>query len=1158
MLPNGESSQDNSKSQRSDDTSSSAEKSPSRKRTKRSFLHSHMSSTYRYLRANKDNSILGFPNNNVSTGKYTAKNFIFKNMYEQFSRMANVYFLIISILTAMPISPKDPFSLIGTFIFVLTVTACKEIYEDVQRHKSDEEANTQEATVVTRGKRVTKHWRDILCGDIVVVKKDEPIPADLILVSTNDLEHGTCFIDTCNIDGETNLKTMNALECTKKITSDEEIGELVFDVECENPNPSLYTFTGSVSTNYSNTKVSVGVSNVLLRGCFLRQTRQLYGVVIFTGHDTKLYKNSSSPPFKVSYLMKMMNRCLVLVFAFQAVICATNTFFAKRFSDSTIGKNMAYCTNDLFLNQPNDEGNFKFHKALELGINFEVETWLTFVVAYSNLIPISLYVALEMVKLFQVVLINNDLHMYHEATNTPPLARTSNLVEELGQVKFIFSDKTGTLTCNIMEFACCSIFGKKFHTQSTFTSDDSTFLDEAEYGKISGDSTRRDEYTAQKLFWQLLSVCHTVLAEYPDDSPGDLSKVKYQASSPDEAALVAAAGRVGHAFLKGTPAQYQILNKQDGATESWEILVVIEFNSTRKRMSVIARAPDKKVYLFCKGADNVIISRLQKDRKNLSPVHETTEHLTEFSEIGLRTLCLAYKELSEEECSKFVEEWHKASLSISHRDDIQSSLAETIERELILVGATAIEDKLQDGVPEAIDTLAHEAGIKFWVLTGDKQETAINIGFSCKLLTQDMNIHILSGAKTVSDLTQHIITTMMNDIGIGESDSKHAIVIDGATLTLALNDEVKMEFLEFALLCDVCICCRVSPKQKAEVVKLVRDNLTSPPVITLAIGDGANDVSMIQAAHIGIGISGQEGMQAVRASDFSIAQFRFLVRLLLVHGGWAYKRISKFIVYYFYKNMANVLTEYFFAFETAFSGQILFADWLSIGYNAAYSSFGCIFGFCLDQDVNSETIMSNPRLYEYSMYGMGFDMVRFAKWMILALWHAAVCYYMPMCMMDGIKGSDGLVMGHWFHGTTSFVCLILIIHLKLGVMVYSWNYMVKIAILVEVMLFFVTFLILCTYWMSTGLSWQPRMLGMATLLFSNPKFYLCVLLTSTTGIIPDIIEKYISSNYRPLPHNILHEVEMGHRCEEVEVTDGINKNEGNGGNSSKAAHVRPQ
>ncbi len=948
----------------------------------------------------------------------------------------------------------------------------------------------------------------------------------MVILSTSDTEHGMCFIDTCNIDGETNLKTMNALECTKMVTSLTDVSKVSATIECENPNPSLYTFSGSLDTNHSDAKVSINVSNVLLRGCILRQTKQVFGVVIFTGHDTKLMKNAASAPFKVSYLMKTMNRCLFLVFAFQALICATNTVMSKQFMDK-YGKDMVYATAPV-IRENEKFRDYNFNEDLELGIGFEVETWLTFIVAYSNLIPISLYVALEVVKLFQVVLIDNDIEMYHPATDTPTNARTSNLVEELGQVKFIFSDKTGTLTCNVMEFACASIRGKKYHTVGNY--ENSTFIDDSVFKKLSQSSDEEDkkDFECNHMFWKLLAVCHNVLPEYPDDDEGNLDKVKYQASSPDEAALVMAANKMGYQFCKGTPVLYQVVNKLTGENEQWEILATIEFNSTRKRMSIIARSPEGKILLLTKGADNIIIERLKKEGSHLSDLDTTNQHLSDFAEVGLRTLCLAYREISQSEYDKFASDWHKASVALTARDELQEAIAEDFERDLTLIGATAIEDKLQDGVPEAIETLA-EAGIKLWVLTGDKQETAINIGFSCKLLTQDMSIHILSGCGTVAELKQHIMLVLMNDVDGGASPAtRHAIVIDGATLTLALNEEVRNEFLEFGLLCDVCVCCRVSPKQKAEVVKLVKDNLTNPPVITLAIGDGANDVSMIQAAHIGIGISGLEGMQAVRASDFSVGQFRFLVRLLLVHGSWAYKRIAKFILFYFYKNMANVLTEYFFAFQAAFSGQILFADWLALGYNALYSSFGCIFGFCLDQDVSAKTILSQPRAYEFSMYGMGFDMKQFANWMMIALLHASICYYIPMFFMNTAIDDKGMVFGHWFHGTTSFICLIFVLHCRMALMVYSWNYMVKLAIVISISFFLITFCILCTKFMSTDpLAWQEEMLGMFVLLFSNPKMYLCVLVTMVAAVIPDIVGKFVTSNYFPLPHNILHEREVG-------------------------------
>lgn len=221
---------------------------------------------------------------------------------------------------------------------------------------------------------------------------------------------------------------------------------------------------------------------------------------------------------------------------------------------------------------------------------------------------------------------------------------------------------------------------------------------------------------------------------------------------------------------------------------------------------------------------------------------------------------------------------------------------EEIERNMLLMGGTAIEDRLQDGVPETIAELA-KSGIKLWVLTGDKTETAINIGFACNLLSNDMDLIILQ-AQNREDTAEQLKAALRETEA--SSSTKRALVIDGTTLKYALEPKTKDMVLELGMRCVSVLCCRVSPKQKAQVVMLVKKGLK---VMTLAIGDGANDVSMIQAANVGVGISGLEGRQAVMASDYAIAQFRFLRKLLLVHGRWSYLRTSEMIMGFFYKNI---------------------------------------------------------------------------------------------------------------------------------------------------------------------------------------------------------------------------------------------------------------
>ena len=544
----------------------------------------------------------------------------------------------------------------------------------------------------------------------------------------------------------------------------------------------------------------------------------------------------------------------------------------------------------------------------------------TYWVLYSNLVPISLFVTIEIVKYWQAHLINSDLDIYYDRTDTPAICRTSSLVEELGQIEYIFSDKTGTLTCNMMEFKQCSIGGVQYADE---VPEDRRATEQNPVGifdfkKLAENRKTHPSQTTIHHFLALLSTCHTVIPERRDEKP---SEIKYQAASPDEGALVEGAVTLGYQFTARRPRAVTI--SVEGEEHEYELLAVLEFNSTRKRMSTIFRCPDGKVRCYCKGADTVILERLGKD----NPIVEATlQHLEEYATEGLRTLCLAMREIPEEELQQWLQIFDKANSTVSgSRGEELDKAAEIIEHDFFLLGATAIEDKLQDGVPDTIHTL-QEAGIKIWVLTGDRQETAINIGMSCKLISEDMTLLIVNednAPATRANIENKLVAIRNQSAGGAELETL-ALVIDGKSLTFALERELDKMFLELAVMCKAVICwyispdlgnlmsadvipSRVSPLQKALVVKLVKRNLKA---ILLAIGDGANDVSMIQAAHVGVGISGVEGLQAARSADVAIGQFRYLRKLLLVHGAWSYQRISKLILYSFYKNIALYMTQF--------------------------------------------------------------------------------------------------------------------------------------------------------------------------------------------------------------------------------------------------------
>lgn len=387
----------------------------------------------------------------------------------------------------------------------------------------------------------------------------------------------------------------------------------------------------------------------------------------------------------------------------------------------------------------------------------------------------SLMVTMEIVKYIQAIMIDNDLDIYYEKTDTPAVARSSSLIEELGQVEYVFSDKTGTLTCNEMEFRQCSIGGLSYATVPD--PDKRPTSDNDPNGQYSFQQlethleTSPDQYVINEFLTSLMT-CHTVIPEMNEEQ----GKIIYQASSPDEAALVNGASDVfGYKFTARKPHSITCLRK--GIEEEYQILNVCEFNSTRKRMSVVLRGPDGRVKLYCKGADTVILERLSKDNPFVEP---TLEHLENYACEGLRTLCFAMREITEDEYIKWAAIYEKASTTLVDRAQELDNAAELIEKDMFLLGATAIEDKLQDGVPDTIHTL-HEANIKVWVLTGDRQETAINIGYSCKLLTEEMDLIIcdeedhMSTKAFLEDKLAHVMTLsehMEHDVSSSVVDAR--------------------------------------------------------------------------------------------------------------------------------------------------------------------------------------------------------------------------------------------------------------------------------------------------------------------------------------------------------------------------------------------------
>lgn len=824
--------------------------------------------------------------NHISTAKYNIATFLPKFLFEQFSKYANLFFLFTAVLQQVPnVSPTNRYTTIVPLMIVLMISAIKELVEDYKRKKSDKSLNDSPARVLKGSSFTETKWINVAVGDIIRVESEEPFPADLVLLASSEPE-GLCYIETANLDGETNLKIKQAIPETVHLVNPADLGRLSGRVRSEQPNSSLYTYeaTLTMSSTGNEKELPLAPDQLLLRGATLRNTPWVHGVVVFTGHETKLMRNATATPIKRTDVERMLNKQILMLVAILLVLSAVSTI-GDLIVRSTAGQKLTYLYYD------------NFNAASQFFLDL-----CTYWILYSNLVPLSLFVTVEIVKYFQAFLINSDLDIYYPETDTPAVCRTSSLVEELGQIEYIFSDKTGTLTCNMMEFRQCSIHGLQYaeivpEDRRAAGADDVMAIHD--FNRLKENLRTHPHRGAIEQFLALLAVCHTVIPERKDEK----SEIKYQAASPDEGALVEGAAMLGYKFVARKPRS--VIVQIDGQEVEYELLAVCEFNSTRKRMSTIFKCPDGKIRIYCKGADTVILERLAKD----NPIVDVTlQHLEDYATEGLRTLCLAMREVPEAEFLEWKQIFDKAATTVGgNRAEELDKAAEIIEHDFFLLGATAIEDRLQDGVPDAIHTL-QQAGIKVWVLTGDRQETAINIGMSCKLISEDMTLMIINeeNSNATRENLQKKYDAVRSQAAAGEHDVL-ALVIDGKSLTFALEKDMEKLFLDLAIMCKAVICCRVSPLQKALVVKLVKRHLKA---LLLAIGDGANDVSMIQAAHVGVGISGVEGLQAARSADVSIAQFRYLKKLLLVHGAWSYQRISKVILYSFYKNIAMFMTQF--------------------------------------------------------------------------------------------------------------------------------------------------------------------------------------------------------------------------------------------------------
>lgn len=972
-----------------------------------------------------------FPTNVIRNQKYNIVTFLPLVLFQQFKFFLNLYFLLMAISQFIPdIRIGYLYTYWGPLCFVLTVTICREAIDDFRRYKRDKEVNAQKYYRLVKGFDTPElvPSSKLRVGDLVIVEKGQRVPADLVLLRTTE-KSGACFVRTDQLDGETDWKLRLAVPATQKLENNSQLFDIKASIYVEKPQKDIHSFIGTF-TRYDgySSEESLGVDNTLWANTAIASGSAL-GVVVYTGQETRSLMNHSAPRSKVGLLDQEINQLTKVLF------CAV------------IGLALVMMSLKGF-NGPWYRYMFRF------------------VLLFSYIIPISLRVNLDMGKAFYAWCIQRD----KEIAGT--VVRTTTIPEELGRISYLLSDKTGTLTQNKMVFKKLHL-GMISYGQETF--DEVMTVLQTCYANsetspvkpstsIHSGKVRRSESTRIYDAVHALALCHNVTPVYDEITKsanldtmsvqtaetGDSGSIQsqteadqhyyvpeqkrnYQASSPDEVALVKWTEEMGLALVK-RDLNFMQLKAPNGKILNYTILQIFPFTSETKRMGIIVKEESSsEIVFYLKGAD-VVMSGIVQYNDWLE------EECGNMAREGLRTLVVAKKNLTEEQYLDFEARYNSARMSVSDRVSRVAAVVESLEREMELLCVTGVEDRLQDRVRPTLELLRN-AGIKIWMLTGDKLETATCIAKSSRLVSRTQSLHVFKSVVTRTDA--HL------ELNTFRKKQDCALVISGDSLEVCLQ-YYEQEFLELACGSPAVVCCRCSPTQKAEVVSLIQRHTGKR---TAAVGDGGNDVSMIQAADAGIGLEGLEGRQASLAADFSISQFSHLANLLLVHGRRSYKRSAALSQFVIHRGLIISTMQAVFSAVFYLSSVSLYQGFLMVGYGTIYTMFP-VFSLVLDKDVSGKIALTYPELYKELSKGRSLSYKTFFMWILISIYQGGVIMYGALIMFED----------EFIHIVAiSFTALVLTELIMVALTIRTWHHIMILAEIFSLALYLLSLVVLKDY-----------------------------------------------------------------------------------------------